>query len=120
TPGLAGPDPGGGARGRHRPGADRLGRPGAAGGRATGGVRTPYRAAGGGQHLAEHRRTADRRHAPGGDGAVRLGAGAAAGDRPVRGAPAGRVRRPVMVDRVSVVVPTLGRPSLVRLLAALA
>ena len=58
-----------------------------------------HRPAGGGQHVAEHGGPADGGHPARGDGAVRLGAGGPAGDRPVRGAPAGGVRWAVTGDQ---------------------
>ena len=57
-PGLAGPHPGGGARGRHRPGADRGPRRAAAAGRDARPLRRPHRAAGGREHQPEHGRAA--------------------------------------------------------------
>ncbi len=89
---LEGPHPGGGARRRHRPGADRGRCDRAAGGRDAGRVRTAHRPAGGGQHVAEHGRAADGRHPARGDGTVRVGAGRPAGAGPVRGAPVGGLR----------------------------
>ena len=99
--GVAGPDPGGRARRRHRPGADRRPRHGAAGRRAARRVRAAHRPAGRGQHLAEHGRAADGGHPARGDGAVRLGAGRPARARPVRGPPRGGVRgrRPTRTSR---------------------
>src|SRR5690606_442908 len=66
----------------------------------------------------EHGRPADRGHAPRSARTVRLRAGRPARDRALRGAPRPVLPRP-MTDGVSLVVPTLGRPSLVHLLTAL-
>ncbi len=109
---VAGPDPGGRARGRNGPGADRRPAGPAAAGQAADGLRAAHRAAGAGEHEPQHRRAADGRRHQGRPGVLRLDPRGRAGHRPVPG--------PAAVTRYSVVIPTVGRPCLRDCLAALA
>src|SRR5690606_31571290 len=103
------------ARRRLRARADRRRRAGAAARRAAAGVREAERRAGAGQHELQHGGTADGGRAARCRGGVRLCPDRRARARSVPGAAVA-----VVSALFDVVVPSIGRPSLARLLAALA
>src|SRR5206468_6949444 len=75
---------------------------------------TAHRVAGGRQYQPEHRRPADGRLTDGRLGMLRVDTGGSAGAGPVRD-PAGRAvtsHRAAEGDYLSIVIPTIGRPSL--------
>src|SRR5918995_191211 len=123
--GAGSPIPAGAPRPRRRygPDPDRRRRGFPAGRRTVGRVRAAHRPSGTRQHQPQHGRAADGRRPARCARAVRLRSGGRTRARRTPGASWGPVRRPGGVMgaiRYAVVVPTIGRPSLARLLGTLA
>src|SRR3954454_4421557 len=116
---VAGPDPRRGPRRRDRPHPDRLARGRTAPGPHAGVVREAYRSPGRGQHQSQHRRTAHGRQPERRVGVLRLVSHRPPRDGPLRRTRPGR-REMTGHPSTTVVLPTVGRPSLETLLETLA